>query len=104
MPEILLVNQVLLGEAIKKAPSVWPHLRDYNELVHGRAAGVADRGKLLDVPYDADNTGFIGNGRHPKGVDLEAAKVRLLLSDHFFYSIAASQSRHYLVLIAMQPV
>ena len=81
MPENLLINQVLLGEAIKKAPSVWPHLRDCNELVHGCAAGVADRGKLLDVPYNADNTGFIGNGRHPKGVELEAAKVRLLLSD-----------------------
>ncbi len=70
MPEILLVNQVLLGESIKKAPCVWPHLRDYNELVHGSPAGVADRGKLLNVPYDADNTGFIGNGRHPKGVEL----------------------------------
>ncbi len=78
VPEILLVNQVLLGEAIKKAPSVWPHLRDYNELVHGSAAGVADRGKLLDKPYDADNTGFIGSGKHPKGAELEVAKVRLL--------------------------
>jgi hypothetical protein len=81
VPEILLVNQVLLGEAIKKAPSVWPYLRDYNELVHGSAAGVADRGRLLDVPYDVDNTGFIGNGRHPKGAELEAAKVRPLLSN-----------------------
>ncbi len=42
VPEILRVNQVLLGEAIKKAPSVSPHLREYNELVHGSAAGVAD--------------------------------------------------------------
>lgn len=77
----MLVNQVLLGEAIKKAPSVWPHLRDYNELVHGSAAGVVDLGNLVDVPYDADNNGFIGNSRHPKGAELEAAKVRLLFSD-----------------------
>lgn len=72
-----MVNQILLGEAMKKAPSVWPHLRDYNELVHGDAGGAPDRGKLLDKPYAADNTGFIGSGRRPIGQQLTAAKVLL---------------------------
>lgn len=78
-PEILLVNQVLLGEALKKAPSMWPHLRDYNELVFGSSAGPPDRGKLLDKPYDDDNTGFIGNGVRVLGRKLPAAKVFLWL-------------------------
>lgn len=71
---------MLLGEAIKKAPSKWPHLQDYNELVHGDAAGAPDRGRLLDKPFDADNTGFIGSGRAPRGDDLHAVKVMQLMN------------------------
>jgi len=74
--EILLVNQVLLGEALKKAPSVWPHLRDYNELVFGSSAGPIDRGKLLDKPYNEDNTGFLGSGMRVLRLKLPAVKVR----------------------------
>ena len=73
-PEILLVNQVLLGEAIKKVGSVW-NLKDYNELVFGSSAGPADRGKLLDKPYDEDNTGFIGSGMQVPRAKLAAAQV-----------------------------
>ena len=74
-PEILLVNQVLLGEALKKAPSVWPHLRDYNELVYGSSAGPPDRGRWLDQPYDEDNTGFLGSGLLVATAKLPPAKV-----------------------------
>ncbi|KAK9918436.1 hypothetical protein WJX75_004081 [Coccomyxa subellipsoidea] len=69
-PEILLVNQVLLTEAIKKAPTIWPYLRDYNQLVYGSSEGAPDRGNLLDQPYAEDNTGFIGSGARPKTAEL----------------------------------
>ncbi|CAL8471876.1 g11418 [Coccomyxa elongata] len=65
-PEILLANQVLLAEAIKKAPTVHPDLRDYNEVVYGNIGGAPDRGNQLDQPYAEDNTGFMGSGARPK--------------------------------------
>lgn len=79
-PEILLANQVLLAEAIKKAPTIYPELRDYNEVVYGNIGGAPDRGNLLDQPYAEDNTGFIGSGARPKREVLAQAKVT------FFYS------------------
>lgn len=79
-PEILLVNQVLLTEAIKKAPTIWPNLRDYNQLVYGGSEGAPDRGNLLDQPYAEDNTGFIGSGARPKRAELGEAKVTILHS------------------------
>lgn len=66
-PEILLANQVLLAEA-KKAPTINPYLRDYNEVVYGNIGGAPDRGVLLDQPYADDNTGFIGSGARPKSL------------------------------------
>ena len=61
-PEILLANETLLLEALKKAPSVWPWLLDYNMMVYGNQGGPQDRGTYLDSPYDENNTGFIGSG------------------------------------------
>ena len=38
-PEILLANETLLLEAIKKAPSKWPWLKDYNMVVYNNPGG-----------------------------------------------------------------
>ena len=54
---------------------MWPHLRDYNELVFDSSAGPPDRGKLLDKAYDEDNTGFVGSGMRLLREKLPAAKV-----------------------------
>ena len=61
-PEVLLVNESLLLEALKKAPSVWPRLESYNMMVYNDPGDPQDRGAHLDKPFAEDNTGFIGSG------------------------------------------
>jgi hypothetical protein len=47
-----------------------------------------DRGKLLDVPYDADNTGFTGNGKHPTSLFLGHQKISVFLQYRDFKAYA----------------
>ncbi len=79
-PEVLLVNQLLLMEAVRRAPTIWPFLKDYNELVFGSIT-VPDRGRNLDVPFDPEtHSGFLGSGRRPKNADLPLLQVGSCLS------------------------
>ena len=71
----MLANETLLLEAIKKAPSVWPWLKDYNMMVYNDPGGPRDRGAFLDVPFAENNTGFIGSGTVIRKKGLREAKV-----------------------------
>ena len=69
------MNHWLL-EALKKAPSVWPGLENYNMMVYKDPGGPRDRGAHLDKPFADDNTGFIGSGTQlAMGEDHHFAKV-----------------------------
>ena len=76
-PEILLANETLLLDALKKAPNQWPWLDNYNMMVYKDPGGPQDRGAHLDRPFAENNTGFIGSGTRLTRVALQKAKVTL---------------------------
>lgn len=77
----MLANETLLQEAVKKAPSVWPWLQDYNMMVYNDPGGPQDRGALLDKPFAENNTGFIGSGTRIVWKGMREAQVIEWLCD-----------------------